>query len=273
MLQGIDALVEEGAADPERLTIGGYSFGGYLTNWLITQTTRFKAAVAGAGDAQFVVNWGNNKFPLPYAYSLGGLPWENQARIPPLFKPLSGRSAKSSHPLTSSLAPTTLPSTSGEAYLLERALTARGIPNTLLIFPGEGHLLDANPWHGKIKVREELKWLEKYGGKSPHVTHRPVSNRMLGLVRSKPLDGNSAGKSRLPVKSSGRVTGNPSIIWVREGLPTNHPESSHQRGTCRVGYNHAHTWTLLRYKSWAIRIHRRWDQAAWARCIAPATRG
>ncbi len=55
----------------------------------------------------------------------------------------------------------------GEDYLLERALTARGIPNTLLIFPGEGHLLDANPWHGKIKVREELKWLEKYGGKSP----------------------------------------------------------------------------------------------------------
>lgn len=70
VLQGIDALVEEGAADPERLTIGGYSFGGYLTNWLITQTTRFKAAVTGAGDAEFVVNWGNNKFPLPYAYSL-----------------------------------------------------------------------------------------------------------------------------------------------------------------------------------------------------------
>jgi hypothetical protein len=32
----------------------------------------------------------------------------------------------------------------------------------LLIFPGEGHLLGANPWHGKIKVREELKWLDRY---------------------------------------------------------------------------------------------------------------
>jgi dipeptidyl aminopeptidase/acylaminoacyl peptidase len=39
-----------------------------------------------------------------------------------------------------------------------------GVPSELLIFPGEGHDLANNPWHGKIKVREELKWLQKYGG-------------------------------------------------------------------------------------------------------------
>ena len=49
-------------------------------------------------------------------------------------------------------------------YLLDHALHALGIPSTLLIFPGEGHSLDKNPWHGKIKVREELNWLQKYGG-------------------------------------------------------------------------------------------------------------
>jgi dipeptidyl aminopeptidase/acylaminoacyl peptidase len=38
------------------------------------------------------------------------------------------------------------------------------VPSELLIFPGEGHSLAKNPWHGKIKVREELKWLTKYGG-------------------------------------------------------------------------------------------------------------
>ena len=43
-------------------------------------------------------------------------------------------------------------------------LYALGVPNKLLIFPGEGHPLSKNPWHGKIKVREELKWLKKYGG-------------------------------------------------------------------------------------------------------------
>jgi dipeptidyl aminopeptidase/acylaminoacyl peptidase len=50
-----------------------------------------------------------------------------------------------------------------ESYLLERALHALGVPCTLLVFPGEGHSLKNNPWYGKIKVREELKWLEKYG--------------------------------------------------------------------------------------------------------------
>jgi len=52
----------------------------------------------------------------------------------------------------------------GEQYLLERALHAQGVPVKLLIFPGEGHELDKNPWHGKIKVREELKWLERWAG-------------------------------------------------------------------------------------------------------------
>ena len=51
-----------------------------------------------------------------------------------------------------------------EDYLLERALHTLGVPSALLVFPGEGHSLAKNPWNGKIKVREELKWLEKYGG-------------------------------------------------------------------------------------------------------------
>jgi len=50
----------------------------------------------------------------------------------------------------------------GEDYLLERALHTLGVPVKLLIFPGEGHSLEKDPWHGKIKVREELKWLARY---------------------------------------------------------------------------------------------------------------
>jgi dipeptidyl aminopeptidase/acylaminoacyl peptidase len=48
---------------------------------------------------------------------------------------------------------------------MERALQALNIPHTFLVFPGEGHSLDKNPWHGYIKLREELKWLEKYDAK------------------------------------------------------------------------------------------------------------
>ncbi|CAF4146878.1 unnamed protein product [Adineta steineri] len=51
-----------------------------------------------------------------------------------------------------------------QSYLLKRALHILGIPSKLIVFPGEGHLIKNNPWHEKIKVREELKWLNKYGG-------------------------------------------------------------------------------------------------------------
>ena len=51
-----------------------------------------------------------------------------------------------------------------EDILLERALQQLRIPHSLLVFPGEGHSLEKDPWHGYIKVREELQWLEKYGG-------------------------------------------------------------------------------------------------------------
>ncbi len=52
---------------------------------------------------------------------------------------------------------------SAGTFLLERALTALGIPTKLITLPGEPHIIGNNPWHEKIKVREELKWLHKYG--------------------------------------------------------------------------------------------------------------
>ena len=53
-----------------------------------------------------------------------------------------------------------------EDVLMERALQTLNVPHSLLVFPGEGHSLEKDPWHGYIKVREELKWLDKYGGQS-----------------------------------------------------------------------------------------------------------
>ena len=80
ILEGVDALVKDGIADPDHLTIGGYSYGGYMTNWLITQTTRFKAAVTGAGAVEHVGNWGNDDTTYDDAYFLGGRPWEAPQR-------------------------------------------------------------------------------------------------------------------------------------------------------------------------------------------------
>jgi dipeptidyl aminopeptidase/acylaminoacyl peptidase len=162
ILEGVDTLVKDGIADPEHLTIGGYSYGGFLTNWLITQTTRFKAAVTAAGAVEYVANWGNDDTGFDDIYFLGGFPWDvpqhyqdeapiyqmNKVRTPTLI---------------------VLPENDqrvgvANGYLLDQALHALGVPSSLLILPGEDHDLTKNPWHAKIKVREELKWLEKYGG-------------------------------------------------------------------------------------------------------------
>lgn len=160
ILEGIDALVKDGIADPNRLTIGGYSYGGYMTNWLITQTTRFKAAVTGAGAVEHAANWGNDDLTYDDAYFLGGAPWEAQKNYndeAALFQMNKVRTPThlvgGADDIRVSVA---------EDYLLERALQALNIPHAFLVFPGEGHGLRRNPWHGKIKVREELKWLDKY---------------------------------------------------------------------------------------------------------------
>jgi dipeptidyl aminopeptidase/acylaminoacyl peptidase len=162
ILTGVDALVKDGIADPNQLAVGGYSYGGYMTNWLITQTTRFKAAVTGAGAVEHVANWGNDDTVMDDAYFLGGLPWETADRY---------RSEAAIYQIDKVRTPTHMVGGADdirvavlEDYLLDRALHELSIPSALLIFPGEGHELAKNPWHGKIKVREELKWLAKYGG-------------------------------------------------------------------------------------------------------------
>jgi dipeptidyl aminopeptidase/acylaminoacyl peptidase len=162
ILEGVDALVKDGIADPARLAVGGYSYGGYMTNWLITQTTRFKAAVTGAGAVEHLANWGNDDTTFDDAYFLGGRPWEAPKQYhdeAAIFQIDKVRTPTHMVGGANDIRVAVL-----EDYLLEHALYSLGIPNKLLIFPGEGHSLGKNPWHGKIKVREELLWLQKYAG-------------------------------------------------------------------------------------------------------------
>jgi dipeptidyl aminopeptidase/acylaminoacyl peptidase len=168
ILTGVDALVKEGIADPDHLTIGGYSYGGYMTNWIITQSARFKAAVTGAGAVEHIANWGNDDLTYDDAWYLGGTPWE---------VPKNYHDEAAIYQITKTKTPTHIVGGSadirvyiGEQYLLERALATLNVPHTLLVFPGEGHSLGSNPWHGKIKVREELKWLDKYCPRSGAAT-------------------------------------------------------------------------------------------------------
>ena len=160
ILAGVDALVKEGYADPDHLAIGGYSYGGYMTNWLITQTTRFESAVTGAGAVEHAANWGNDDCSFDDAWYLGGQPWQN----PELYQSEAALfrfdKVKTPTHLVQGGADIRVSYLEGET--MERALQSLGIPHTFLVFPGEGHGLGKNPWHGYIKLREELKWLEKY---------------------------------------------------------------------------------------------------------------
>ena len=74
-ISGVDALVSQGFADPKRLGVGGYSYGGYLSSWSITQTTRFKAAVSGGILADLISFYGTTDIPQYLTIHLGEPPF------------------------------------------------------------------------------------------------------------------------------------------------------------------------------------------------------
>ena len=162
ILSGVEALVKAGIAHPNQMTIGGYSYGGYMTNWLITQTNEFKAAVTGEGAVEHISNWGNDDTTFDDAFFLGGLPWDPKARQNYIDEAAIFQFDKVKTPTHIVAGGSDIRVAVAEDYLLEHALHVLSVPSSLLVFPDEGHELDENPWHGKIKVREEANWLEKY---------------------------------------------------------------------------------------------------------------
>ncbi|CAF2087696.1 unnamed protein product [Rotaria magnacalcarata] len=149
VLFGVDALVQDGIADPERLAIGGYSYGGHLTNWLITQTTRFNAALTGAGAVEHVNSWGLADLALYRTYKLGGFPWQVSNRyqqVSPIFQFDKFRT-----PTYIAVDENDYRVPTSQAYLLKRSLHVLGIPSKLIVFPGEGHILKTI--HGMRKLK------------------------------------------------------------------------------------------------------------------------
>ena len=104
VMAAVDAAIAMGVADPDRLGVGGWSYGGILTDHVITQTNRFKAATSGASEVNYLANYGTDHYQKEWEAELG-LPWKNPEgwmRISPFF-----RSTRSPPPPSSSAAPTT----------------------------------------------------------------------------------------------------------------------------------------------------------------------
>ncbi|CAF1629787.1 unnamed protein product, partial [Didymodactylos carnosus] len=164
ILYGVDSLVRDGIADGRKLGVGGYSYGGFLTNWIITQTIRFNVALTGAGGIELVSNWGTTDLSIYGDYLLGGRPWQ----VPDKYHAESAiyRMNKIRTPTHMVTGKNDIRVPTSQSIIMERALFSLNVTHKLLIFPGEAHLLSNNPWHGKIKLREELKWLHQYGNQS-----------------------------------------------------------------------------------------------------------
>ena len=79
IMTGVDALIARGIADPDRLAHIGWSYGGYMTAWVITQTNRFKAAMVGAGLTNMVSMYGTNDIPNVLTTYFGGIPEQGDA--------------------------------------------------------------------------------------------------------------------------------------------------------------------------------------------------
>lgn len=137
ILTGVEMLVEQGIADPERLGVGGWSYGGYLTTWAITQTNRFRAAVAGASITNWISFHGGSTIQAfdQLFYRDDPFGWDGRygqfspmahvrnARTPTLFL----------HGEKDPICPV------GQAYEMWRALRECGVETQLVVYPREGH--------------------------------------------------------------------------------------------------------------------------------------
>lgn len=160
IMTGVDALVARGIADPDRLAHIGWSYGGYMTAWVITQTTRFKAAMVGAGLTNMWSMYGTNDIPSVLIAYFGGIP--NKQTLPLYLD----RSAMSH--IDKATTPTLILHGAndervpvGQAYELYRGLKDRGKTTELVFYPREGHGIQEY-YHQKDRMQRIYDWVTKY---------------------------------------------------------------------------------------------------------------
>ncbi len=158
VMAGVDYAIEQGFADPDRLGVGGWSYGGILTDHVITKTDRFKAAITGASEVLYVANYGHDHYQLQWEKELG-LPWENREaweRISPFNR------------VENIMTPTlvmggeqdwNVPIQNSEQ--LYQALKRLGRDVQLVVYPGQSHGLRV-PSYQKDRLERYLAWYDRY---------------------------------------------------------------------------------------------------------------
>jgi dipeptidyl aminopeptidase/acylaminoacyl peptidase len=159
LLAGVDYLVARGIADKERLAVGGWSYGGILTDYTIASDRRFKAAISGAGSGNQLSTYGSDEYVLQYNHELGP-PWSSTALWLKVSYPFFH--ADRIHTPTLFLGGEkdfNVPITGGEQ--MYQALRTLGVPAQLVVYPGQHHVF-TRPSFVKDLAERMSGWLDRY---------------------------------------------------------------------------------------------------------------
>jgi dipeptidyl aminopeptidase/acylaminoacyl peptidase len=166
---GVDHVVKMGVADPERLGVGGWSYGGILTDYLIASDTRFKAATSGAGTAFTIAFYGTDQYIIQYDNEIGP-PWEPKAWE--IYQKLSYPFLHADRIKTPTLF------LGGErdfnvpvqgSQQMYQALRSLGVETQLIIYPNETHGI-TRPSYVRDRLERYLAWYDKHLRKGAHTT-------------------------------------------------------------------------------------------------------
>jgi dipeptidyl aminopeptidase/acylaminoacyl peptidase len=159
ILSGVDHVLKTFPVDADRMGLVGWSYGGYMTMWSVTQTNRFRAAVAGAGIANWQSYYGQNGIdqwlipyfgtsvyddPAVYAKS-SPITFIKQVKTPTLIL-VGDRDAECPVP---------------QSYEFWHALKTLNVPTQFVVYPNEGHGI-AQPDHRRDIIKRTVAWLNKY---------------------------------------------------------------------------------------------------------------
>ncbi len=159
IMSGVDAMIARGIADPDRLGVMGWSYGGFMTSWIVTQTKRFKAASVGAGVTNLMSFTGTSDIPSFIPDYFGGEYWdafENWRAHSAMFH-VKGVSTPTL--IQHGEADVRVPISQG--YEFYQALKRQGVPVEMVVYPRQPHGLQ-EPKLQLDAMRRNLEWFEKW---------------------------------------------------------------------------------------------------------------
>ena len=159
VLAGVDAAIKKYPIDPARLGVTGWSYGGFMTMWTVTQTNRFRAAVAGAGIANWQSYYGQNlidQWMIPF---FGASVYDDPAVYEKSSPVRFIKNVKT--PTLVIVGERDAECPASQSYEFWHALKTLSVPTKLIVYPGEGHLF-IEPKHQADRMEQTIAWFDKY---------------------------------------------------------------------------------------------------------------